>query len=289
MQPHYHSIGRLRPTAAAGTDTSVAAAASRPAAVDITIEPGPNNSRCIWAGIDVAVPAEAVYAALTAYEQLGTFIPGLAENRCLERYADGCRLLQVGKQELGLGLKFRARALLRIREHPAGMPPRLLSRSPNSPRRSTASSKGGGSRGFEPRWPLPLPRGMSPWPDNLSSGWGSSSSGSSSEEEGSWSEWKYLRPRSPLSAPASDISFELVEGDFTAFKGLWRIQPAGDATCRLSYSLFVRPQPWLLVGLIEGRIQGEICANLAAVKAHVERQAGGQTGGGPAAPQPSRR
>lgn len=40
-----------------------------------------------------------------------------------------------------------------------------------------------------------------------------------------------------------------------AFKGLWRVQPAGAAACRLSYSLFVRPQPWLLVGLIENRIQ----------------------------------
>lgn len=38
---------------------------------------------------------EAVYAALTSYEALGTFIPGLAENRCLERHEDGCTLLQV--------------------------------------------------------------------------------------------------------------------------------------------------------------------------------------------------
>lgn len=36
-----------------------------------------------------------MYAALTSYEALGTFIPGLAENRCLERHVDGCTLLQV--------------------------------------------------------------------------------------------------------------------------------------------------------------------------------------------------
>lgn len=41
-------------------------------------------------------PAEAVYAALTSYESLGTFIPGLAENRCLARHQDGCTLLQAG-------------------------------------------------------------------------------------------------------------------------------------------------------------------------------------------------
>lgn len=60
---------------------------------------------------------------------------------------------------------------------------------------------------------------MGRWPDSLSSGWGSGSSsggsgGSGSEEEGEWSEWRFLRPRSPLAAPPADISFELVEGDF---------------------------------------------------------------------------
>lgn len=72
---------RLRAAAAAGIDGSlpaVAAAASGPAAVDIAIEHGPNNSRCIWAGVDVAAPTHAVYAALTAYEALGSFIPGTA-------------------------------------------------------------------------------------------------------------------------------------------------------------------------------------------------------------------
>lgn len=34
-----------------------AAAAGAAAAVDIAIEPGPANSRCIWAGVDVAAPA----------------------------------------------------------------------------------------------------------------------------------------------------------------------------------------------------------------------------------------
>ena len=45
-----------------------------------------------------------MYAALTSYESLGTFIPGLAENRCLERHEDGCTLLQVGGCGPGLGL-----------------------------------------------------------------------------------------------------------------------------------------------------------------------------------------
>ncbi len=47
--------------------------------------------------LPLPLQAEAVYAALTSYESLGTFIPGLAENRCLERHEDGCTLLQVGR------------------------------------------------------------------------------------------------------------------------------------------------------------------------------------------------
>ena len=56
-----------------------------------------------------------------------------------------------------------------------------------------------------------------------------------------------------------------------AFRGLWRMQPAPDgAACRLSYTLFVRPQPWLPVGLVEARVAAEIRGNLAAVATHVE-------------------
>lgn len=66
---------------AAATDSSSFATfglAARARPVDIAIEPGPHNSRCIWAGVDVAAPQQAVWEALTSYEQLGTFIPGVA-------------------------------------------------------------------------------------------------------------------------------------------------------------------------------------------------------------------
>jgi hypothetical protein len=40
-----------------------------------------------------------------------------------------------------------------------------------------------------------------------------------------------------------------------AFRGVWRIQEgaAGSRTARLSYALFVRPQAWLPVRLIQAR------------------------------------
>lgn len=45
-------------------------------------------------------------------------VPGLAENRCLSRHAQGARLLQVGEQSVALGAKFRAEVILDIQVHP---------------------------------------------------------------------------------------------------------------------------------------------------------------------------
>lgn len=60
-----------------------------------------------------------------------------------------------------------------------------------------------------------------------------------------------------------------------AFRGVWRIQqqsstPSPPRT-RLSYALFVRPQKWMPIGLIQNRIEGEVIANLTAVRAHAEK------------------
>lgn len=61
------------------------------------------------------------------------------------------------------------------------------------------------------------------------------------------------------------------------FRGVWRIQQQAAQqdrpapATRLSYALFVRPQKWLPVGLIQSRIESEVAANLAAVRAYTER------------------
>ena len=44
--------------------------------VEVTVERAGNNSRCLYAGIDVAAPIEAVWDALTDYDALDNFIPG---------------------------------------------------------------------------------------------------------------------------------------------------------------------------------------------------------------------
>ena len=234
--------------APASTNASGAADVSEPAnlppargaSVAVAVEPAPANGRRLYASVDVAAPAFVVWRALTDYDRLSDFIPGLAENRCLARSGGGATLLQVGEQPLALGLSFRARVVLDIQEHEAGLP---------------ASLWAGGGLGAA---------------DGAADGLGSPPLAS---------EDLFPRPRSglPERAPARDITFALIEGDFQAFRGVWRIQDggssgAGGPVTRVSYALFVRPQVWLPVHLVQARIRAEVAANLAAVRAHTERQ-----------------
>lgn len=48
------------------------------------------------------------------------------------------------------------------------------------------------------------------------------------------------------------------------------MQSANAAETVLQYSLFVKPHPWLPVGLIQHRISSEVVTNLKAVRHHAE-------------------
>ncbi|CAL5228575.1 g11732 [Coccomyxa viridis] len=198
---------------------------ARASEVALLVEPASNNARKLFAGVDIAAPVSVVWESLTDYDGLGTFIPGLAENRCLQRKQQGAKLLQIGEQEVAFGAKFRARVVLDIEEFWSGVPA------------SMCESKQSGS---------------------------SSNGGQPTE--------KFLEPRCLLSSQAHDITFTSVEGDFQAFRGIWRMKegPQGEHSSRLSYSLFVRPQIWLPVRLVQGRIENEIKANLSAVRLYAE-------------------
>jgi hypothetical protein len=57
-----------------------------------------------------------------------------------------------------------------------------------------------------------------------------------------------------------------------AFKGVWRMQAGGDnESTLLNYALYVKPMPWLPVGLIQKRIEKEVITNLKAVRRHSEK------------------
>ena len=49
----------------------------------------------------------------------------------------------------------------------------------------------------------------------------------------------------------------------------------GPGSTQLCYSLYVQPQQWLPVRLIQSRIQQEVISNLQAVRSHSEKIATG--------------
>jgi hypothetical protein len=203
--------------------------------VAVDVETAPGNARRLFARVDIAAPPFVVWGALTDYDRLGDFVPGLAENRCLSRGPARATLLQVAEKPLALGLRFRARVVLDIQEHEEGLPASLVADLPAS----SGDKLAGTAAGL-----FPLPRAGPPPP------------GSS------------RRPR--------DITFALIEGDFAAFRGVWRVQEGGGEDggdgprTRLAYSLYVRPQPWLPVHLVAARVSADVEVNLAAVKRYAE-------------------
>lgn len=276
------------PPAATSTDTAattsprVIAAVAAPSCrlvkdVAVAVQRTSITSRVLVAAVDIAAPPAAVWGALTDYERLADFIPSLETNECLSHdpAAGTARLRQVGAQDVAMGVKFRAAVTLDIREHRGrgGIPPEMV----------TTSSDSRDYLGKQARFPAPV---AAPGEDededgeladaaramemgdaadeavSSSSSSSSSSCSSGDDEQGGGATW----PR--------DISFELVEGDFSAFRGVWRISegPAGPLTARLSYAVFVQPQAFLPVGLIQGRISRDVATNLKSVRAHAEEE-----------------
>ncbi|KAG2493232.1 hypothetical protein HYH03_008648 [Edaphochlamys debaryana] len=249
LQQRVHCSAAVRPVAAAG--------------VRIDVEKTSWNSRRIFASVSVATPKQSVWSALTDYDGLQKFIPSLVENRCLERSAYGAVLYQVGAQDVAMGVKFSAAVTLRCTEFQnGGLPESAMTRPPpGSPSASSAASAGssmdqGGATSNGGSASSTMSAG--------GTGWSSGEPAASIES---------LYPFPATSAPgvrASDITFEMLEGDFQVFRGVWRMQQLSERLTLLSYALYVKPQAWLPVALIQGRIENEVVRNLEAVSRYAE-------------------
>ncbi|GIL68712.1 hypothetical protein Vafri_21963 [Volvox africanus] len=216
--------------------------------VRIEVEKTSWTSRRIFASILVATPKSIVWSALTDYDNLGSIVPSIVENRCLERTDNSALVYQVGAQDVALGVKFSAAVSLRCTEFPnGGVPPNLLTVPPPG---LFNNGNGGNSPGSS----------------------GSTSDGNNWEVAAAM---ETLFPY-PLTSVAgvlpSDISFELVEGDFKDFRGVWRLQQIGDSSTLLSYAVYVKPQAWLPVALVQSRIANEVVRNLEALRQYAETQ-----------------
>ncbi|KAG7557968.1 Coenzyme Q-binding protein COQ10 START domain [Arabidopsis suecica] len=70
------------------------------------------SSRRIRSKIGMEVSLDSVWSVLTDYEKLSDFIPGLVVSELVEKEGNRVRLFQMGQQNLALGLKFNAKAVL---------------------------------------------------------------------------------------------------------------------------------------------------------------------------------
>ncbi|KAJ4876643.1 Polyketide cyclase / dehydrase and lipid transport protein [Raphanus sativus] len=78
----------------------------------ISVEKLEKSSRRIRSKIGMEASLDSVWSVLTDYEKLSEFIPGLVVSELVEKEGNRVRLFQMGQQNLALGLKFNAKAVL---------------------------------------------------------------------------------------------------------------------------------------------------------------------------------
>eukprot|EP00584_Thalassiosira_punctigera_P022233 CAMPEP_0172556870 /NCGR_PEP_ID=MMETSP1067-20121228/69662_1 /TAXON_ID=265564 ORGANISM="Thalassiosira punctigera, Strain Tpunct2005C2" /NCGR_SAMPLE_ID=MMETSP1067 /ASSEMBLY_ACC=CAM_ASM_000444 /LENGTH=333 /DNA_ID=CAMNT_0013345789 /DNA_START=36 /DNA_END=1034 /DNA_ORIENTATION=+ len=213
----------------------------------VIMEKAPQNSRRIFAGIDIPASVEMVWNVMTDYENLQKVVPNMLANEVLDlftgkekkgrrtdstsvggtrsdadrteaasRRRKGSLLRQTGGIKV-MGLTISSTMTLEVREWPAGLP-----EFAHSPTDGTDGSGGG--------------------------------------EDGRESErYVFARPFTVPSLPHKDISMQNVEGDrsdFRMYQGVWRMQPLpgcapeGEGATRLAYAVDVAPLPYLPVALV---------------------------------------
>lgn len=233
----------------------------------VRVEKAPDNSRRIFAGIDIMASVDDVWKVLTKYDKLQEVVPNLVVNEVLELYDQsgtapsnaydpsqsdekqcqelsktlrGAKLRQVGGAKV-VGINFSARTTLEIREWPEGMPDfaHFSDAVYEGKSRDRRAREGKG---------LKLKR------------------------------YRFPRPFALSSLPTRDISMQNVEkddGEFRYYQGVWRMQPLpgcapeGEHAMRLTYAVEISPRPYLPVALVEGRIAQDLCTNLRAIRDHV--------------------
>ncbi|CAN8308794.1 unnamed protein product [Cochlearia groenlandica] len=80
--------------------------------IEVTKLEKSSASRRISSKIGIEASLETVWRVLTDYEKLSEFIPGLVVSELVEKEGNRVRLFQMGQQNLPLGLKFNAKAVL---------------------------------------------------------------------------------------------------------------------------------------------------------------------------------
>jgi len=228
----------------------------------VRVEIAPENSRRIFAGVDIMASVDDVWNVLTDYGQLQNVIPNLVLNKVLALYdgdesgptydrdappdvqckqvansMKGSLLKQVGGAKVA-GINFSARTTLEVREWPMGMPDfaHYTDDMYQGKSRDTRARENAG---------IKLQR------------------------------YRFPRPFALSSLPTKDISMQSIvsdDGEFRMYQGVWRLQPLpgcappGKNAMRLTYAVEISPRAYLPVRLVEGRIVKDLCTNLEAIR-----------------------
>lgn len=241
----------------------------------VRVEKAPDNSRRIFAGIDISASADDVWNVLTKYDELQNVIPNLVVNDVLELYdaigeeSNNEKAEETGKQDDGggnitdeekcenisktmkgsllrqtggakvAGINFSAKTTLEVREWPYGMPDYA-----HADTIETLSE-------LQPQ---------------------------QKPEQTKLVRYKFPRPFAVSNLPTRDISMQSIEnddGEFRMYQGVWRMQPLvgcsppGQDAMRLTYAVEISPRVYLPVRFIESRIAQDLCGNLEAIRASV--------------------
>jgi len=238
----------------------------------IRVEKAPENSRRIFAGIDIMASVDDVWKVMTDYGNLQNVVPNLVVNEVMELYESaasdkelyldsslaeetqcqqiaeqmkGALLHQVGGAKVA-GINFSARTTLEVREWPQGLPD------------------------------------FAHFNDEV---WQGKSRKERAKEftKVKLARYRFPRPFAVSSLPTKDISMQSIEkddGEFRMYQGVWRMQPlpgcapSGKQAMRLSYAVEVSPRAYLPVQLIERRIAADLCSNLVAIRDVLDQSGG---------------
>jgi hypothetical protein len=230
------------------------------------VEKAPENSRRIYAGIDIPVSVDVLWKLLTDYANLGKVVPNLTVNEVLSEFdgkpideivvdsslsdeeqcetmskqLKGALLKQVGGAKV-VGINFSARTTLEVREWPQGLPD------------------------------------FAHFSDDMFAG-KSRDDRAVDNANSKLQRYRFPRPFAVSSLPSRDISMQSIEsddGEFRLYQGVWRMQPLpgcapdGQDAMRLTYAVEVSPRAYLPVALVEGRIVKDVCTNLVAIRDYV--------------------
>jgi len=227
----------------------------------VRVEKAAENSRRIFAGIDILASVDDVWNLLTDYENLQQVVPNLVVNEVVGLYSQepgsenyevhpdvgkeeeinaiksisktlkGATLKQVGGAKV-VGINFSAAVTLEVREWPNGIP--FVDET----------------TGYDGK----------------------------TERKRKLERYRFPRPFAISQLPTKDISMQSVEnddGEFRLYQGVWRMQPLpgcapeNGAAMRLTYAVEISPRPYLPVQFVEGRISQDLCNNLIAIRDHI--------------------